>query len=210
MPFDPHQPEDPAPSAAAAAPARIDDQSIVTIARYDQAAYAHMARARLEAAGIPAMVAGDNQPGLLLFHAVIGRSVEVQVFERDADAALEILQSEAAPADAASVVGELEPDAAAPEDPAAPVCPQCGSTRLTLQPRRGPWLTGLLLATLPVCMILVGLIAVPALVLLLLLTLPGWGRRWRCDACGADGLRAGSPPGLPGTRAQLGRRAGYW
>jgi hypothetical protein len=73
------------------------DEKIITIARYDQAALAHVGRVCLEAADIPAMVANDNQPGLLFFHAVVGHSVELQVFERDAQEALAILLEDVQP-----------------------------------------------------------------------------------------------------------------
>jgi hypothetical protein len=73
------------------------DERIITIARYDQAALAHVGRACLTAADIPAMVANDNQPGLLFFHAVVGHSVELQVFARDAQEALAILNEDVQP-----------------------------------------------------------------------------------------------------------------
>jgi hypothetical protein len=181
-----------------------DGEPIVTIARYDQAAPAHIDRARLEAGGIPAIVANENQPGLLPFHAVVGGSVELQVFQRDVAAALETLNVDL------SAETQRDPDA----DPDAPTparetaCPSCGSSRVDFVRRRGLWLLVPLVATLVFVSITVAFCSL--LGLLLVIGLNEYRpRRMRCDECGRAFELLDRLPGAPGSRVRRGERPTY-
>ncbi len=67
------------------------DTPLVTIARYDAAGKARLAKAQLEDAGLPCMLANEDQSGLVpMFEATEG-GVQLKVPARHADEARDIL-----------------------------------------------------------------------------------------------------------------------
>jgi hypothetical protein len=89
----------------------IEDQPLVTIARFFSPPEAHGARMALEEAGIPAWVA--DEVGGTFYGVGIGARVRVRA--QDEAAAREVLAAGPVPGDAL------------PEDLAEPPCPKCGS-----------------------------------------------------------------------------------
>jgi hypothetical protein len=185
----------------------MNDNAIITIARYDQAAPAHIHRARLEAAGIPAMVANENAPGLLIFHAIVGGSVELQVFERDAESALEVLR-----ADIPAGPAETSPRIVA--DGGHPVCPSCGSGNVVSRNRNGLWFLLPLAAVGALFSVAVAFCSAVAL-LLLIGVQRSCDRRMRCRECGHRfespfDDRSHRSPSTLGNRTRLGRDSNHW
>ena len=70
---------------------RAMSDEIITIARFDQPIDAHLARSRLESAGIKAIVINDGLNNLGLYHAVATGLVRLQVRAADREQALEAL-----------------------------------------------------------------------------------------------------------------------
>ena len=72
-----------------------EDDRLVTVARYDAQGDAQLARARLEDAGIPCMLANQEQSGLApMFDATEG-GVQVKVAADRAEEARALLESDA-------------------------------------------------------------------------------------------------------------------
>ena len=105
---------------------------LVTVGRYSTPFEAHMAKARLESAGIPAFVADEYTIGInWLFSNALG-GVKVRVPEPLASEAQELLASKAEPSPT--------------DETAAHACPQCGSKNTgDFLDKRGAFLTLLLL-----------------------------------------------------------------
>ena len=71
-----------------------NDNRLVTVARYDTAGEAQLAKAQLDDAGIPCMLANTDQSGLTpMFEATEG-GVQVKVSADWADEAQEVLQEQ--------------------------------------------------------------------------------------------------------------------
>jgi len=110
-------------------------EEIITLAQFDRPIDAHLARTRLESAGIPVIVINDGISNLTVYHAVETGLVRLQVRASDREQALEILGVE-----------QSEPQT--PEQ-----CPQCQSSnvkhlalpfpRLILHLLVGVWMHGL-------------------------------------------------------------------
>lgn len=94
----------------------IRNDRILTVARYDNSADAHVARNLLVEAGIEAMVANENQHVVVL-NMMLGQYVDLQVFESDLPEARELLGLEPASESAAETDPLIE-------------CPNCGSGRV--------------------------------------------------------------------------------
>ena len=191
----------------------ILNDRIVTISRYDQGVRAHIDRCRLEAFGIPAMVAGENQPGLFVFHAVVGKSVELQVFERDAERALEMLrEGDEGEGLADESSPREEDDGEATAGDGAPgegevVCPSCGGGELRKVGMGWVWTTAWVLLMLYASAIMV---ALGALALVVIIYLHYRTRRMRCEGCGRVFDYTERLPGEPGSRVARGRGETYW
>ena len=113
---------------------------LITVASYPDALQAHLARGRLEAEGIPAVIADEYyvSANWMMSNALGG--VKVQVGERMADRAVEILRQLDAGEFAVDDAGQPGPD----------TCPRCGSA--SVDTRSGSWrvaLLGLHLLQLP-------------------------------------------------------------
>lgn len=104
----------------------IPQGDLVTVASYPDAIQAHLARGRLEAEGIGAIVADEHyvSANWMMSNAIGG--VKVQVSERMAGRAMEVLRQLDA--------GEFAIDDAERPDGA---CPRCGST--SVERRTGSW-----------------------------------------------------------------------
>jgi Putative prokaryotic signal transducing protein len=70
-----------------------DDRRLVTIATFDTPFEASLARGALEAAGIPALVPGEDLGSLTRNRGGVV-SAELQVFEQDRDRALAVLDDD--------------------------------------------------------------------------------------------------------------------
>jgi len=137
-------------------PALPPRHRLVAVASYASPVEAHLARGRLESAGIPAFVADEHIVAVhwLCSSAVGGVKVQVQL--RDLDAARRILE---APAIRSSRSARFVTD-----DLAAPRCPRCGSLELERRYARRLSLASALLLGFPLL----------------------WPRRRaRCRTCGA-------------------------
>lgn len=132
----------------------------ITVAAFDAAPEAYMAKGLLEQAGIPAFIRNEHLVGMHWLYSNAVGGVQVQVAREDAPAALEVLGL--AP-EAPPTVGPEE--ASQPQKQASPACPRCGGRDVR---RRG---------------------ALPSLLAALLLSsgipLPAARHHWRCKSCGA-------------------------
>jgi DNA-directed RNA polymerase subunit M/transcription elongation factor TFIIS len=147
------------------------EDDLVTIRNYafgpDPAGEAELARIKLEAAGIPCFLAGQEFASTYWLASGANRGVQLQVKRSDAERALEVL----GPAPGAPDQ-EVEPQAQADES-VTPLCPRCHSDAVVYErfSRRFFYLSMLLLGF-------------PLL----------WGRRrYHCDRCGYTWKRP-SPP----------------
>ena len=184
---------DPVPGVSAAAdetdmssqPGRPSDPGpLVTVASYVEAEQAHLARIHLEQHDIPVFVADAGVVGMDWMYSNAVGGVKVQVPERDAQRAAELLH---APADepaaptseeVADVPVSRETAATDEATPDEPRCTRCGSAEVY----RVPWRRGLFFL----------------LYLILGLALPVASKRYQCDHCGASYRR------LPGRDANGG------
>jgi hypothetical protein len=73
----------------------VSDARLVTVARYDTQGDAHLARARLEDAGIPCMLANAEQSGLAMMFDPSRSGVQVKVPADRAEEASALLSDEA-------------------------------------------------------------------------------------------------------------------
>ena len=140
------------------------DQSrrLVTVQRYRDLSEAIVARSYLESAGIEVYLFDENLVRLDWQISNFIGGIRLQVAERDAPAALDLLT-------------QPVPDRIAfggPADFAQPHCPVCGSAEITFEgSSRGAALAGLYVLSLP---------------------LPLGAETWRCDDCGAHWEDAGA------------------
>jgi len=70
----------------------MSSDSSVTVARYDTTGSARLAKARLEDAGIPCLLANEDQAGLSTMFDATTWGVQVKVPEEQADEARSILE----------------------------------------------------------------------------------------------------------------------
>jgi hypothetical protein len=104
------------------APVRYELERLITVRTFAAPWAAQLARARLEAAGIEAMVADEHLGRMITFNTVGG--ARLQVREQDAAAALDVLSREA-PLPELYLVTE--------DDAARPRCPGCKSDRISFE-----------------------------------------------------------------------------
>ena len=111
-------------------------ENIIVLATYPDPVAAHLARTRLEAAGIACFLSNETLVSLNVMYSPAAGGVRLHVYARDAAAAAEVLR-------------ELPHMHAARGGPAAegPACPRCGSaevaTETTAQLQQGQWWAGL-------------------------------------------------------------------
>ncbi len=104
--------------------------SLTTIASFREAHNAHIAKARLEAEGIPAFVADEFLSSVQWFYSDAIGGVKIQVPRAYAERAREVVTT-----DRSADLARLR---VVPKRPLAPVCPACGadSWERTAQSRR--------------------------------------------------------------------------
>lgn len=117
-------------------------EKLVTLMAFDDVAIAHIARTKLESAGIPCFLADANLIAQDWFYANALGGVKVQVFESDVPEALALLGGDPLPEENAAGAEDFAPDdesgPGSPEDnPPCPddglfipeaVCPNCGGS----------------------------------------------------------------------------------
>ena len=98
--------------------------SIVVLASYYEPVAAHLARTRLEAAGIPCFLSNENLLSLNLMYSPAAGGIRLHVYQRDAEQATEALQPLA--------VMQAVAGGPAPSEAQAPAitCPRCHSAEV--------------------------------------------------------------------------------
>jgi hypothetical protein len=117
-------------------------ENIIVLDSYYEPVVAHLARTKLEAAGIPCFLTNENLVSLNRMYSPVAGGVRLHVYQRDAAQAAEVLRE---PPVMRATPGGL----AAPADPAAGTCPRCGSPDVASSAAAEPssaisWLTTLL------------------------------------------------------------------
>jgi transposase-like protein len=144
-------------------PVRYELERLVTVRTFAAPWAAQLARARLEAAGIEAVVADEHLSRMITINTVGG--ARLQVRERDAAAAVEVLSREAALPELYLVTEE---------DAARPRCPGCKSDRIAFERwSRLGFVSSWILFGIP--------IPIPK-------------NRWLCRSCGATWKEEELPP----------------
>ena len=128
--------------------------ALVTLARFRDPLDAELARARLEGAGIEALILDQHLTGINWFYSLALGGVRVQVDASDLDAGRRALREDHS-ADLADI-----PESRLPAD--GDGCPRCGSARIRARVQR----------------------PAAALSLAMGLPLAPWRRLWTCEACG--------------------------
>lgn len=142
---------------------QYDLEPLITVRIFDAPWAAQLARARLEAAGIEAVVADEHLGRMFTLNTVGG--ARLQVRERDAAAAVDLLSREAALPELYLVTEE---------DAACPRCPGCKSDRVTFERwSRLGFVSSWILLGIP--------IPIPK-------------SRWLCRSCGAAWKEDDLPP----------------
>ncbi len=122
--------------------------NIIVLDSYYEPLTAHLARTRLEAAGIACFLTNENLASLNRIYSPVAGGVRLHVYARDAARAAEVLRPPTPMR--AERGGAGEPGAAADEAPATTAirCPRCGSDDVRSAAPAGPgaagWLDGLL------------------------------------------------------------------
>ena len=121
-------------------------ENIIVLDSYYEPLAAHLARTRLEAAGIPCFLTNENLVALNRMYSPVAGGVRLHVYERDAARAAETLREP--PVMQATRGGLAEPAELAAEDPDAPACPRCGSQEVSYdaaaEPGAAHWFVALL------------------------------------------------------------------
>jgi len=116
-------------------------ENIIVLDSYYEPLAAHLARTKLEAAGIPCFLTNENLVSLNRMYSPVAGGVRLHVYQRDAAQAAEILREQ--PTMRAVPGGLAEPAPAA-----AFICPRCGSDEVTYdaaaEPGAAHWFIALL------------------------------------------------------------------
>lgn len=99
-------------------------ENIIVLDSYYEPVAAHLARTKLEAAGIPCFLTNENLVSLNRMYSPVAGGVRLHVYQRDAAQAAEVLREP--PVMRASPGGLAEPGSAA-----TATCPRCGSHDVT-------------------------------------------------------------------------------
>jgi len=119
-------------------------ENIIVLDSYYEPVAAHLARTKLEAAGIPCFLTNENLVSLNRMYSPVAGGVRLHVYERDAAQATEVLRE---PPVMQAVPGGLAEPASQPH-PAATTCPRCGSADVTAEAPAEPTTAASWLATL--------------------------------------------------------------
>jgi hypothetical protein len=119
-------------------------ENIIVLDSYYEPLAAHLARTKLEAAGIPCFLTNENLVSLNRMYSPVAGGVRLHIYQRDVAAATEVLRER--PVMQAVAGGLAEPPTPLPEAGAA--CPHCGSTEVTYdgaaEPGAAHWFVALL------------------------------------------------------------------
>ncbi|RZK62216.1 MAG: DUF2007 domain-containing protein [Hymenobacter sp.] len=114
--------------------------NIIVLDSYYEPLAAHLARTKLEAAGIPCFLTNENLVSLNRMYSPVAGGVRLHVYQRDAAQATEVLRE---PPVMQAVPGGLAEPAAAEH-----TCPRCGSGEVTYdaaaEPGAAHWFVALL------------------------------------------------------------------
>jgi len=98
-------------------------ENIIVLDSFYEPLAAHLARTKLEAAGIPCFLTNENLVSLNRMYSPVAGGVRLHIYQRDATRAAEVLRP---PVVMQAVPGGLAPPAG-PEAVPALTCPRCGS-----------------------------------------------------------------------------------
>jgi hypothetical protein len=101
-------------------------ENIIVLDSYYEPVAAHLARTKLEAAGIPCFLTNENLVSLNRMYSPVAGGVRLHVYQRDAAQAAEVLRE---PPVMQAVPGGLAEPAQRPA--ATTTCPRCGSADVT-------------------------------------------------------------------------------
>ncbi|MGI4740552.1 MAG: DUF2007 domain-containing protein [Janthinobacterium lividum] len=120
-------------------------ENIIVLDSYYEPLAAHLARTRLEAAGIPCFLTNENLVSLNRMYSPAAGGVRLHVYQRDAAQAAEVLREP--PVMQATRGGLAEADTA-PESTDSQPCPRCGSHDVSFdaaaEPGAAHWFVALL------------------------------------------------------------------
>jgi hypothetical protein len=116
-------------------------ENIIVLDSFYEPLAAHLARTKLEAAGIPCFLTNENLVSLNRMYSPVAGGVRLHVYQRDAAQAAELLREP--PVMRAEPGGLAEPAATETER-----CPRCGSSEVTYdaaaEPGAAHWFVALL------------------------------------------------------------------
>ena len=116
-------------------------ENIIVLDSFYEPLAAHLARTKLEAAGIPCFLTNENLVSLNRMYSPVAGGVRLHVYQRDAAQAAEVLRE---PPVMQAVPGGLAEPAPAAEH----TCPRCGSDEVTYdaaaEPGAAHWFVALL------------------------------------------------------------------
>ena len=116
-------------------------ENIIVLDSFYEPLAAHLARTKLEAAGIPCFLTNENLVSLNRMYSPVAGGVRLHVYQRDAAQATEVLRE---PPVMQAVHGGLSESATA----AVYTCPRCGSNDVTYdaaaEPGAAHWFIALL------------------------------------------------------------------
>ena len=118
-------------------------ENIIVLDSYYEPVAAHLARTKLEAAGIPCFLTNENLVSLNRMYSPVAGGVRLHVYQRDAAQATEVLREP--PVMQAVLGGLAEP---ASHSHGTTTCPRCGSTDVTSETPAEPVNAASWLATL--------------------------------------------------------------
>ena len=96
------------------------DEKLVTVASFNEPLYAHLASAKLEAAGIQGFITDENMAGVYWLASQAIGGVKLQVRGKDVEKASQILQI-------SSQKQDIKVEKKEPEKETDICCPRCGS-----------------------------------------------------------------------------------
>jgi len=115
-------------------------ENIIVLDSYYEPLAAHLARTKLEAAGIPCFLTNENLVSLNRMYSPVAGGVRLHVYQRDAAQAAEVLRE--LPVMQAVPGGLAEPTATTEQ------CPRCGSVEVSYdaaaEPGAAHWFVALL------------------------------------------------------------------
>jgi hypothetical protein len=119
-------------------------ENIIVLGSYYEPVAAHLARTKLEAAGIPCFLTNENLVSLNRMYSPVAGGVRLHVYQRDAAQAAKVLRELPV---MQAVPGGLADDASAATFPTT-TCPRCGSTDVAAEAPAEPVSAASWLATL--------------------------------------------------------------